>query len=145
MDKLLEKAAVAKCADMLGVIQAALDMTVTYAKQREQFGRPIGAFQAIWHHCANMVTDVDASRFITYKAAWMIAEGLPATMNAAMAKAWTSSASHRVTILGHQIYGAMGFCDEQDMHLYFRRAKAGEVAFGDADFNLKKVSRELGL
>lgn len=144
VEEIIEKAAVAKCADLVGVIQATLEMTVKYAIDREQFGRPIGSFQAIQHHCANMVTDVDASRFITYKAAWKIAEGLPATMESAMAKAWTSDASHRVTILGHQIHGAMGFCDEQDMHLYYRRAKAGELAFGDTDFNLKKVANELG-
>jgi alkylation response protein AidB-like acyl-CoA dehydrogenase len=142
---LQEQAAVAKCAEMVGGLQAAFDMTVAYAKEREQFGRAIGSFQAIQHHCANMVIDVDGARFITYQAAWKIAEGLPASLEAAMAKAWTSEASRRVTHLGHQIHGAISFCEEHDMHLYYRKAKAGEVAFGDGDYHLEKVAQQLGL
>lgn len=142
---LQEQAAVAKCAEMVGGLQAAFDMTVAYAKEREQFGRAIGSFQAIQHHCANMIIDVDGARFITYQAAWKIAEGLPASMEAAMAKAWTSEASRRVTHLGHQIHGAISFCEEHDMHLYYRKAKAGEVAFGDGDYHLEKVAQQLGL
>jgi len=145
LEKLHEQAAVAKCAEMVGCIQTAFDMTVAYAKDRKQFGRPIGSFQAVQHHCANMVIDVDGSRFITYQAAWKISEGLPAGMEAAMAKAWTGSASQRVTILAHQIHGAISFTDEYDVHLYYRRAKAGEIAFGDTDYHLEKVARQLGL
>lgn len=142
---LQEKAAVAKCAEMVGELQATFDMTVAYAKEREQFGRPIGSFQAIQHHCANMVIDVDGARFITYSVAWKIAEGLPASMEASMAKAWTSEAARRVTRLGHQIHGAIAFCEEHDLHLYYRKAKAGEVAFGDGDYHLEKVAKQLGL
>jgi len=145
LDNLEEQAAVAKCAEMVGGLQAAFDMTIAYAKEREQFGRPIGTFQAVQHHCANMVIDVDGSRFITYQAACKIAKGLPVSMEAAMAKAWTSEASRRVTLLAHQIHGAISFCDEHDMHLYYRKAKAGEVAFGDGDYHLEKVARQLGL
>jgi alkylation response protein AidB-like acyl-CoA dehydrogenase len=140
-----EKAAVAKCAEMLGGIQTIFDMSVSYAKERKQFGKPIGSFQAIQHHCANMVVDVDGARFITYQAAWKMAEGLEATMEASMAKAWTSEASRRVGFLGHQIHGAISFCDEHDMHLYYRRAKAGEVAFGDGAYHLEKIAKQLGL
>ena len=145
LDNLQERAAVAKCAEMVGGLKATFDMTVAYAKEREQFGRAIGSFQAVQHHCANMVVDVDGARFITYQAAWRIAEGLPAGMESAMAKAWTSEASHRVTRFGHQIHGAVSFCDEHDMHLYYRKAKAGEVAFGDGDYHLEKVAQQLGL
>jgi alkylation response protein AidB-like acyl-CoA dehydrogenase len=120
-------------------------MTVAYAKERKQFGRPIGCFQAVQHHCADMVVDVDGSRFITYQAAWKIAGGLPSSMEAAMAKAWTSAASRRVTSLAHQIHGAISFTEEVDVHLYYRRAKAGEIAFGDADYHLEKVARQLDL
>jgi alkylation response protein AidB-like acyl-CoA dehydrogenase len=130
---------------MVGGLQTTFDMTVAYAKERKQFGRPIGTFQAIQHHCANMVIDVDGARFITYQAAWRISEGLPASMDAAMAKAWTSEASKRVTQLGHQIHGAISFCDEHDMHLFYRKAKAGAVAFGDRDLHLEKVAQQLGL
>ena len=141
----LEKATVAKCAEMVGGAQAALDMAVNYAKERVQFGRPIGSFQAIQHHCANMVTDVSGSRFITYKAAWKVSEGLPATMDVAIAKTWTGEAYGRVTLLAHQIFGAIGFTMDHDIHLYYRQAKAAEIIFGDADFQRAIVARELGL
>ena len=142
---ILRKAAVAKSAEMVGGAQASLDMAVSYAKERVQFGRPIGSFQAIQHYCANMVTDVDGSRFITYKAAWTESEGLPSDMEVSMAKAWTSEAYKRVAVLAHQIFGAIGFTMDHDMHLYFRRAKAGELAYGDADFHREIVAERLGL
>ncbi len=145
LENLQTQAAVAKCAELVGCIQTAFDMTVAYAKERKQFGRPIGSFQAVQHHCANMVIDVDGSRFITYQAAWKISTGLSASMDAAMAKAWTSNASRAVTSLAHQIHGAISFTDEYDVHLFYRRAKAGEVAFGDAEYHLEKVAQQLGL
>ncbi|MFQ5924479.1 MAG: acyl-CoA dehydrogenase family protein [Dehalococcoidia bacterium] len=145
VERILQKATVALCAQMIGGAQAALEMSVAYAKERVQFGRPIGSFQAIQHHCANMVTDVDGSRFITYEAAWKVSEGLPATMEVSMAKAWVSEAYRRVTLLGHQIHGGIGFCMDHDMPLYFKRAKAAEPTFGDADWHQEIVARELGL
>jgi len=141
----LQRATAAKCAEMVGGAQAALEMTVSYAKERVQFNRPIGSFQAIQHYCANMVTDVDGSRFITYKAAWELSEGLPATRDVAIAKAWTSEAYGRVTLLAQQIFGAIGFTMDHDIHLYYRRAKAGEIMFGDGDFQRAIVAGELGL
>ena len=145
IESVLKKAAVAKCAEMVGGAQASLDMAVNYAKERVQFNRPIGSFQAIQHYCANMVTDVDGSRFITYKAAWAVSEGLPADKEVSMAKAWTSEAFKRVAVLAHQIFGAVGFTMDHDMHLYFRRAKAGELAYGDADFHRNIVAQQIGL
>ncbi|HIE16580.1 MAG TPA: acyl-CoA dehydrogenase [Dehalococcoidia bacterium] len=141
----LQKATVAKCAEMVGSAQAALEMAVQYAKERVQFNRPIGSFQAIQHYCANMVTDVDGARFITYKAAWKVSEGLPAALDVAIAKAWTGEACSRVTLLAHQIFGAIGFTMDHDLHLYYRRAKAGEIMFGDSDTQRAIVARELGL
>jgi alkylation response protein AidB-like acyl-CoA dehydrogenase len=142
---MLQKATVAKCAEMVGGAQAALEMAVSYAKERVQFNRPIGSFQAIQHYCANMVSDVDGSRFVTYKAAWKVSEGLPATMDVAVAKSWTSGAYGRVTLTAHQIFGAIGFTMDHDLHLYYRRAKAGEMMFGDGAFHRRTVARELGL
>lgn len=141
----LEKAAVAKCAEMIGGAQATLDMAVNYAKERIQFNRPIGTFQAVQHYCANMVTDVDGARYITYKAAWELSEGIPATKSVAIAKAWVGDAYRRVAILGHQIFGAIGFTMDHDMHLYYRRAQAGAQAFGDSDFQREIVAKQLGL
>jgi alkylation response protein AidB-like acyl-CoA dehydrogenase len=145
IEKVLQWGAVGKCAEMVGGSQQVLDMTVEYAKQRVQFGRPIGSFQAIQHHCADMATDVEGSRYITYQAAWTLSEGLAAEREVAMAKAWVSNAYRRVCILGHQCHGAIGFTKEHDMQLYSRRAKAAEVAFGDSDFHLETVARSIGL
>ena len=145
VENVLEKAAAAKCAEMVGGAQATLDMSVAYAKERIQFGRPIGSFQAIQHHCANMLTDVDGSRFITYQAVWKLSEGLPASMEVSMAKAWTNDAYRRVTQLGHQIHGGIGFCMDHDMPLYFKAAKTAESLFGTSDWHREKVAQELGL
>ncbi|MEJ2165273.1 MAG: acyl-CoA/acyl-ACP dehydrogenase [Desulfobacterales bacterium] len=145
LESLRQMAVLAKCAELVGCIQTAFDMTVAYAGQRKQFGRPIGSFQAVQHHCANMAVDVDGSRFLTYQAAWKISHGLAAGQAVAMAKAWTSAAARRVTSLAHQIHGAVSFTEECDVHLYYRRAKAGEVAWGDAAYHLEQVARHLGL
>jgi alkylation response protein AidB-like acyl-CoA dehydrogenase len=141
----LQKAAVAKCAEMVGGAQAALDMAVNYAKERVQFGRPIGSFQAIQHYCANMAMDVSGSRFVTYKAAWKLGEGLPAAFDAAITKAWVGEAFGRVTLSAHQIFGAIGFTMDHDIHLYYRQAKAAEIIFGGGDFHRAIVAQELGL
>ena len=142
---IIQRAAVAKCCETVGNIQQVLEMTVDYAKERKQFGRPIGSFQAIQHYCADMATDVDGARFSTYRAAWMLSQGFPCAREAAIAKAWTGEASRRVMNLAHQIHGAMGVTMEHDLHFYTRRAKAAELAFGDADFSRETVAREMGL
>ncbi len=143
--EVLRKAAVAKCIEMVGGAQQALEMTVDYVKDRKQFGVPVGAFQAIQHHCANMLTDIDTSRFISYKAAWKISEKLPYAIEAAMAKAWVSDAYKRVTKLGHQSIGGVSLMEDHDMPLYSKRAKAAELALGDADFHREVLAQELRL
>ena len=145
IEKVLDWGAVGKCAEMVGGGQQVLDMTVEYAKQRVQFGRPIGSFQAIQHHCANMATDVEGSRYITYQAAWRLSEGLPSQREVAIAKAWVSDAYRRVCALGHQCHGAIGFTKEHNMQLYSRRAKAAELMFGDSDLHLETVAKSIGL
>jgi len=143
--KVIERAAVAKCCEMVGNIQQVLEMTVDYAKERKQFDRPIGSFQVIQHYCANMATDVDGSRFSAYQAAWMLSEGLPCTKEVAIAKAWQSEACGRVISLAHQIHGAIGVTMDHDLQFYTRRAKAAEVTFGDADFYREIVAQEMEL
>ena len=145
VEKVLEWATVAKCCEMIGGIQQVLEMTVDYAKERRQFDRPIGSFQVIQHYCANMATDVDGSRFVTYQAAWRLSEGLPCTKEVAIAKAWTGEASQRVIALAHQIHGAIGVTIDHDLHFYTTRAKAAEVTFGDADFYREVVAQQMGL
>ncbi|MFC2060288.1 acyl-CoA dehydrogenase family protein, partial [Chloroflexota bacterium] len=144
-EQILQKAIVAKCAEMVGGAQQVLEMTVNYAKERVQFNRPIGSFQAIQYACANMAIDVDGCRFVTYQAAWMLSCGLPCTKEVAIAKSWVSEAYRRVTATGLQIHGAIGFTKDHDMQLYYRRAKAAEVLFGDATFQREKIAKELEL
>jgi len=143
--EVLRKAAVAKCIEMVGGSQQVIEMTVDYVKDRKQFGLPVGAFQAVQHHCANMLTDIDTSRFISYKAAWKISENIPYAMDASMAKAWVSDAYKRVTKLGHQSMGGVSLMEDHDMPLYSRRAKAAELTLGDSDFHREVVAQELGL
>lgn len=140
------KATVAECAYLVGLAQMDFEISVNYAKERVQFGRPIGAFQAIQHKCADMVTDVDGARFIMYKAAWSVSEGEPdAEMDAHMAKAWCSEATRRVVAHGQQIHGGIGFTKDYKVQLYFRRQKAAELAWGDADYHRELVADGLKL
>ncbi len=140
-----QRGAAAKCAEMVGGAERVLEMTLDYAKVREQFGKPIGSFQAIQHHCANMAVDVLGARFIAYEAIWRLSEGLDAAAEVSMAKAWTSDACQRVCGLGHQIHGAIGFTKEHDLQLYSRSAKAAELSFGDADYHRERVAEWLAL
>ena len=141
--RILDRAAVAKCCEMVGGAQRVLELTVEYAKERKQFDRHIGSFQAIQHHCSNMLADVDSSRMITYEAAWRISEGMPFSVEAAMAKTWTSDAYRRVCLLGHQVHGGYGLIIDHEMHRYFKNSKAGEIAFGDARFQRKLLVERL--
>ena len=143
LERALQNAAAAKTVEMVGGAEAVLEMTVEYAKQRVQFGRPVGSFQAVQHHCANMATEVECSRFMAYKAVWRLAEGLPAAMEVSMAKAWVAEAYRRVCALAQQSHGAIGFTKEHDLQLYTRRARAQEVAFGDASFHRDLVAQAL--
>jgi len=143
--RIMEWAALAKSAEMVGGNQQVMEMTVNYAKERIQFDRPIGSFQVIQHYLADMSIDVDSSRASLYKAAWMLSEGLPCTYETSVIKGWISEAYRRVVTRSHQIHAAIGFTKEYDLELYFRRAKAGELLFGDADFHREVVAQQLGL
>ncbi len=137
--------AAAACAEMVGGAQAVLDRSVEYATQREQFGKPIGSFQAVQHHCANMAIDVLGSRFLAYEAIWRLSAGLDAATEVSAAKAWVSEAYQRVCSLGHQVHGAIGFTAEHDLHTYLRHAVGSALAFGDGDFHTELLARKLGL
>ena len=143
LQRALQRAVAGQCLEMLGGAEAVLEMTVEYAKQRTQFGRPVGTFQAVQHHCANMATDVEGCRHIAYQAAWKIASGEPAEREVAMAKAWVSSAYQRVCNLAHQCHGAIGFTKEHDLQLYTRRAKVQELSYGDANWHKETALRHI--
>lgn len=145
VQKALEKATAARCAEMVGGAQQVLDMTVAYAKERLAFERPIGIFQAVQHRLADMLTEIDGSRLITYEAAWRLNAGLPASTEVAMAKAWISQVFRRAATAAHQLHGAVGFTADHDLHLYFKRAKAWEISLGDANFHLDRIATGFGL
>ncbi|MCP4749291.1 MAG: acyl-CoA/acyl-ACP dehydrogenase [Proteobacteria bacterium] len=145
LEKVLPLAAVAKCAEMIGGAQKVIEMVVDYAKKRYQFGQPIGSFQAIQHHCADILTLVETSTFLTYQAAWRISRKMPNQKEASMAKLWCSDSYRQLVALGHQVIGGAGFMEEFDLQLYFKQAKSSELAFGDADFHREIVAQELGL
>jgi alkylation response protein AidB-like acyl-CoA dehydrogenase len=143
--KTLEQAAMAKCAEMLGGCEASLDMTTEYSKERVQYGRPISSFQVLQHYMANMLIYLETARNLIYEAAWMVSEGMPCTQLVAAAKGWTNEAYKFITERGVQIHGAIGTTRDHDMGLYYRRALAADLAFGNTDFQREVVARELGL
>ncbi len=145
VQKAMTLCTIALCAEMAGGTQAALEYAVEYSKHRVQFGRPIGSFQAIQHYAANMLTDSDAARLSAYEAASRVDAGLPYDMETSQAKAVCSEAYQRVTAKGHQILGGIGFYKEIDMQLWYRRAKAMEQLFGDADYHRERVAQLMGL
>jgi alkylation response protein AidB-like acyl-CoA dehydrogenase len=141
IEVLTQKAAVVECAYLTGLARKDLELAVHHATNRVQFGQPIGAFQAIQHACANMLSDVEGAWLTTYRAAWAVATGqTDVAMSAAIAKAWTSEASSRVVSMCQQVSGAMGFTREYDAQLYFRRQKRAELFWGDADFHREVVA-----
>jgi 3-oxocholest-4-en-26-oyl-CoA dehydrogenase beta subunit len=139
IEKVLEKAAIGTCAMMVGGMERVLDLTVTYAKDRNAFGHPIGAFQSIQHRCANMLMDLETSRFSTYQAAWKISQGMPAAKDTAIAKYWADAASNRVAASAHQVHGGIGFTEDHVLHWYTKRAKAHEFAYGGVNFHLDQL------
>jgi len=145
LTKILQKAAIAKCAEILGALQQILEMTVNYAKQRIQFNQPIGSFQAIQHHCANMMVYVDSSKLITYQAAWLLSEGIPSTKEVAMAKTWVGDTCELVINLAHQVIGGISIIDDHDLPLYTRQILEWSEIFGNSDFHREIIANELGL
>lgn len=141
LDKVLEKAVVAQCAEMVGGARQVLEMTLKYAKERMAFGHPIGSFQAIQHYCADMLVDVDGCSLMMYNAAWRLGEGFPAAQEVAMAKSLINERFKRIAALGIQIHGAIGFTEDHDLPLYFKRAKAWEINLGNTSFHLDKIAK----
>jgi alkylation response protein AidB-like acyl-CoA dehydrogenase len=138
----LDVATSALVAEMTGGMQRTLDITVEYAKTRKQFGKPIGMFQAVQHQCADMYLETESSRSAAYYAAWTLEENAPDAATAvSIAKVYASDAARTVGNRGIQIHGGMGFTWENDIHLYYRRAKASETMFGDATFHRERIAR----
>jgi len=138
---LLDRAAVGASAELLGGAARVLEMAAAYAKDRVQFGQPIGAFQAVKHRCADMLVDVEGMRSTAYWAAWCIGAGDPdASVAASTAKIWCSDASKRVMASGLQVHGGIGFTWEHDLHLFLKRAQLDQVSFGDSSYHRERLA-----
>jgi alkylation response protein AidB-like acyl-CoA dehydrogenase len=138
----LERAAVAASAEMLGAARRCMEMSVDYAKVRQQFGQPIGMFQAIKHACAEMLLEVENAHAATYYAAWaQDAHAADASLAASAAKAYVGEACRKVCGSSIQVHGGIGFTWEYDLHVYFKRAKHFEPLYGDAEFHRERALR----
>jgi alkylation response protein AidB-like acyl-CoA dehydrogenase len=140
----IDRGATAYAAELLGGAQRLLDMSVEYAKDRVQFDKPIGSFQAVKHRLADMLVDVEGMRSAVYYAAWCIAADHPeASIAASTAKAWCSDASKRVAASALQVHGGIGFTWEHDVHLFLKRAQLDQLAFGDAVVHRTRITQLL--
>jgi alkylation response protein AidB-like acyl-CoA dehydrogenase len=138
------RGAVALAAESTGVAQRALDMAVAYAKDRQQFGRPIGAYQAVSHRCAQMLLETENSRSAVYGAAWAAdadPDALP--LSASMAKAYASDAGWRVPDASIQVHGGIGFTWEHDLHFFLKRGRANASMYGDARWHREQVAKKV--
>ena len=145
VEYIMRKATVLKCAEVSGACQAVLDMSNTYAKERIQFGKPIGSFQAIQHKLADMLIDVEGLQYLVYQAAWLISTGAPCDLQIAITKARANEVYRSVALSGVKIHGAIGFTMDHDIGLYYRRVLGVESFLGDTDLHLEKVAVNIGL
>jgi alkylation response protein AidB-like acyl-CoA dehydrogenase len=141
----LRLGALARGAEMLGSSERILELAVEHAKARVQSGRPIGAFQAIQHACADLLRNVESARPLLYCAAWKVERGLDAAADVAMAKSYAGEASLAVARKAHQIFGAIGYCEEHPLHRLHKRILAARLDFGDGPSHLETVADAIGL
>ncbi len=136
--------AVMLCAEMVGVGQRLLELTMDYAKTRIQFDQPVGVNQYVQEHCIYLLAYVEGSRRATYQAAWRLSENLPSDMEVAIAKAWTSDADERVCWHSHQVFAGMGFATKVGvLPLYTRRSRVAQLYLGDSAHYRKKVAQQI--
>ncbi len=144
-NSIIERAAVAKCAEMIGCLDWILENCVAYAKERVAFGKPIGTFQALQHYMAEMYTEIGHAKRLVYYAGWLIDQGLPCSREVGMAKAFTNDVYKHQSRMGVQIFGGIGTTRDHDVGLYFRRARQSAPLFGDSFFWREKIAQEIGL
>ncbi len=144
LEKVIKKGAVLLCADMVGAGQRVLEVTVDYAKTRIQFDLPIGINQYVQDHCVFLLSEVDASRWLTYQAVWKLNENLPCDQEVAMAKAWTSDSHERACWRGHQVLAGVGYeVDQGVLPLFSRRGKTKQLYLGGSDFYLESLAQQV--
>jgi len=143
VEDILGQAAVLKAAEMSGGAQAALSIVVNYVKERKQFNKPIGSFQAIQHRLVDLLTEVDSVKYLVWKAAWQINSGSYSKRLGSMAKTRANSVYHRVCYQGMVMHGAIGWTEEMDIGLYHLRTRAMQTDGGGTDFHLERIAGEL--
>jgi len=142
-DWLVARGTVGLCALQLGVVERALELTSEYAKNRVQFGKPIGSFQAVAQRLADAYIDVEAVRLTMWQAAWRLANGLPCGTEIATAKFWAADAGHRVAHTAVHVHGGVGIDLDYPLHRYFTAAKRCEFALGGATAQLRHIGAAL--
>jgi alkylation response protein AidB-like acyl-CoA dehydrogenase len=140
---LITRVTLGLAATQLGVVERAVELTADYARTREQFGRPIGSFQAVAQRLADAYIDVEGLRLTTWEAAWRVTEGLPASTELATAKFWAADAGHRVAHTAVHVHGGMGIDTDGPLHRYFVAAKRNEFALGSATAALRRIGTDL--
>ena len=143
--KALEWAALVQCGEMVGRGRKILEMVIDYAKNRVQFGRPIGAFQAIQHQLADLRVAVDAAELLTYRAACSMVEGRACAAEIALAKASADEMSRLSTVVGHGVYAGISYTVEHDMQLYSARNKLAEADGGGTLAQIDRIADAMGL
>jgi alkylation response protein AidB-like acyl-CoA dehydrogenase len=142
LEEAIDVAIVALCGEMLGGMEWTLETSVEYAKTRQQFGKPIGVYQAVQHQCADMFLMTEGARSAVYYAAWAVSEkDRSAKLAVSLAKAYCSDAAREVGNRGMQVHGGIGFTWEHNLHLYYKRAKSSEIIFGDANYHREEIAK----
>jgi alkylation response protein AidB-like acyl-CoA dehydrogenase len=145
VEMMLRKGAIAKCAESVGAIETCVEMTVAYSKERVQYDRPIGAFQALQHKMADMWTAMETCRYLVFEAAWTESAGLPSAKEASMAKAYVNEVYKDLSKWAVRLHGAIATSADHDIPLYYRRSLAADNAFGNTNFHRDIVARKIGL
>lgn len=145
IEKVINKATVLKCGEMIGGMGRVLEMTMEYAKERKQFGKPLASLQVVQHYCVDMYTYLETARMITYQAASLMSDSLDCAKEVAMAKSWCNEAYKKSTLISHQIHGGIGFCEEHDLGLFYKHAKTSELEWGNTRQQHASIADAMGI
>lgn len=143
--KAMPKILLARSIQILGAMERVLEMTFEYVAEREQFGVPIGSFQAIQHHCVDMQTLFETARVLALNGAWKASQNMECAKEAAMAKAMSGDAFNQIVTLSHQVHGTIAFTEEYDLHLYTKHAKSWQLMLGGSASHRATVADKMGI
>lgn len=145
VESIMNKSVIARCCEAVGTAQKTLDMSVDYVKERRQYGRPVGSFQAVQFYCSDMLTDIYGMRVSSYNAAWMLSENRECLPQIAVATSWAGQAVERIINSAHQVHGAMGFTLDYNLHYYTRRLKNSQFYFDMNQSYNDSMAKQIGI